>query len=127
LIGAGLLLSVRDESVRLPIILLAQPAPIFWAIHTRPLQGTRVMQFIGNLSFPLYILHMPLATLIMAVTTDCLGFPVSGLGLFVAVLPACWALDALMRKIDVFRTIRKGVLGIAAAFDLRLQLRHHDR
>lgn len=62
----AVMLSVQAKWMQMPLIVLGQPLLIWWAMHTRPVRGIGLMELAGDVSYPLYILHVPLAVLLIS-------------------------------------------------------------
>lgn len=112
-------------------VLLLFPALVWLAMHAGAGAGARLCAWLGALSYPLYVLHVPAARLLNGSLEKGLHlavadwFPYVGVGLLALLLPACVLIerhvDAPLRA-RLLRRLRSPAAGIQSAPAARIPL-----
>lgn len=94
-IVCAVLASPKDGTATyLCAVLVAFPAAVWLALRAQPPVWTvRASNVLGDLSYPLYTIHVPFAALVLAITGPIGGAPWSGWAFLAGLAAVSWALD----------------------------------
>lgn len=92
LVAVGFFLPIETPLYDLALVFLVYPCSVIFALGNEP-RGTaavRLFDLAGEISYPLYVLHWPLAWLVRSATGDAVGFE-AGIGFAAATVLLAYA------------------------------------